>query len=134
MARSRTLIRRSIALPTPERCLEAAELLTGEGVSARVVDMFTISPLDRDAVLDAARTTGAVLTVEEGNVTGGLGSAVAECLVEARLSVPFRRQGMPDEHVPVGPPAALYAHYRLDGPGIADVARELIATSNGRSA
>lgn len=113
--------------------LEAAEILGAEGVSARVVDMFTVSPLDREAVLDAARRTGAVLTVEEGNVTGGLGSAVAECLADAGLAVPFRRHGVPDEHVPVGPPAALYAHYRLDGPGIADVARELIATCNGRS-
>lgn len=111
--------------------LEAAERLAGEGVTTRVVDMFTVSPLDRDAVLDAGRRTGAVLTVEEGNVTGGLGSAVAECLFEAGVQVPFRRHGVPDEHVPVGPPAALYAHYRLDGAGIADVARELLATDKG---
>lgn len=106
--------------------LLAAEELAASGISTRVVDMFTISPLDREAVLDAARSTGAVLTVEEANRTGGLGSAVAECLLEAGVRVPFCRHGVPDEHVPVGPPAALYAHYRLDGPGIAVVARELL--------
>lgn len=111
--------------------LQAADELAVGGVSARVVDMFTVAPLDRDAVLSAARTTGAVLTVEEGNVTGGLGTAVAECLFEAGVQVPFRRHGVPDEHVPVGPPAGLYTHYRLDGPGIAAVARELLDTSKG---
>lgn len=111
--------------------LEAAELLAVHGVTTRVLDMFTVSPLDRDAVLDAGRDTGAVLTVEEANVTGGLGTAVAECLFEAGVRVPFRRHGVPDEHVPVGPPAALYAHYRLDGAGIADVARELLASDKG---
>ncbi len=108
--------------------LEAAQALAADGISTRVVDMFTVSPIDRAAVLDAARTTGAILTVEEGNLTNGLGTAVAECLYESGERVPFRRHGIPDEHVPVGPPAALYAHYRLDGPGIADVARELLTT------
>jgi transketolase len=113
--------------------LDAAERLAADGISTRVVDMFTVSPIDRAAVLDAARTTGAILTVEEGNLTNGLGTAVAECLYEAGERVPFRRHGVPDEHVPVGPPAALYAHYRLDGPGVADVARELL-TSKGNAA
>lgn len=106
--------------------MQAADDLATDGVEARVVDMWTVSPLDRDAVLAAARETGAVLTVEEANVTGGLGSAVAECLLDAGLAPRFRRHGVPDEHVPVGPPAALYAHYRLDGAGIVAVARELL--------
>jgi transketolase len=113
--------------------LDAAERLAIDGISTRVVDMFTVSPIDRATVLDAARTTGAILTVEEGNLTNGLGTAVAECLFEAGERVPFRRHGVPDEHVPVGPPAALYAHYRLDGPGVADVARELLI-SKGNAA
>ncbi|MGP4014318.1 transketolase family protein [Saccharopolyspora sp. 5N708] len=114
--------------------LGAAELLAAQGVSTRVVDMWTISPLDRDAVLDAANATGAILTVEEGNVTGGLGTAVAEVLFEAGVRVAFRRHGVPDEHVPVGPPAGLYAHYRLDAPGIAAVAQELLTTNEGNRA
>lgn len=109
--------------------LEAAGILAERGVSARVLDMWTISPLDRDAVRAAAAETGAILTVEEGNVTGGLGSAVAEVLADAGVSVPLRRHGVPDEHVPVGPPAALYAHYQLDAPGIAAVAQDLLKGS-----
>jgi transketolase len=109
--------------------LDAAELLAAHGYSARVVDMFTVRPLDTAEVLDAARDTGAILTVEEANITGGLGTAVAEVLLEsgAGAGVRFRRHGVPDEHVPVGPPAALYGHYRLDAPGIAAVATELLS-------
>jgi transketolase len=109
--------------------LDAAELLAGQGYSTRVVDMFTVRPLDTAEVVDAASHTGAILTVEEGNISNGLGTAVAEVLLEsgAGAGVRFRRHGVPDEHVPVGPPAALYRHYRLDAPGIAAVAQELLA-------
>jgi transketolase len=107
-------------------CLAAAHALASAGVRARVVDMHTISPLDKAEVLAAAAQTGAVLTVEEHNVTGGLGSAVAEVLAEAGVSVPFRRHGVPDQHVVLGPPAALYAHYQLDAAGIEDAARQLL--------
>src|SRR5690606_8456001 len=93
--------------------LQAAEALSEEGISVRVIDMHTISPLDREAVEQAAAETGAILTVEEHNVTGGLGSAVAEVLVDLPR-LPFRRHGVPDDYVLIGPPAALYAHYRLD--------------------
>lgn len=107
-------------------CLDAAEALAERGIEARVIDMHTIKPLDAAAVRKAARETGAVLTVEEHNVTGGLGSAVAEVLVEAPR-VPFLRHGVPDEFVPVGPPAALYAKYKLDAAGIAGKARSFLA-------
>ena len=71
------------------------------------------------------------MTVEEHNVTGGLGSAVAEVLVgEERL--PFLRHGIPDEFVPVGPPAALYEHYELDAPGIAGKALSLLSAAKKR--
>ena len=96
--------------------------------------MHTVAPLDRDAILAAARETGGILTVEEHNVTGGLGGAVAEVLADAGIGIRFKRHGVPDEYVPVGPPLALYAHYRLDGPGIAAVVREWIGRSvSGRS-
>ncbi len=105
--------------------LAAADRLAAEGIGVRVVDMHTIKPLDADAVRAAARETGAILTVEEHNVVGGLGSAVAEVLVdEAR--VPFRRHGVMDEFSLIGPPAALYAHYRLDADGVTEVARDLL--------
>ena len=106
--------------------LSAARLLADQGISVRVVDVHTLKPLDHDEVLAAARETGAVLTVEEHNIIGGLGSAVAEVLVDAPR-LPFRRHGVPDSYAPIGPPAALYAHFRLDAEGIAAVARELLA-------
>jgi transketolase len=112
---------------TVRPALDAAALLTADGYSVRVVDMFTVSPLDTDEVVAAAASTGAVLTVEEHNITNGLGTAVAETLFEAGISgLRFKRLGVPDEHVPLGPPAALYAHYELDAAGVAAQARELM--------
>lgn len=105
--------------------LDAAEALAADGIRARVLDMHTIKPLDADAVRAAAAETGAILTVEEHNVIGGLGSAVAEVLVECER-VPFARHGVHDEFAPVGPPAALYAHYGLDADGIAARAKALL--------
>lgn len=110
--------------------LDAAAQLAEEGITTRVVDMHTIAPLDLEEVEAAARQTGAILTVEEANRTGGLGTLVAQALLEGGFGGPrlrFRRHGVPDEHVPIGPPAALYAHYRLDAPGIAAIARELLS-------
>ena len=109
--------------------LDAAEMLAGEGCQVRVIDLHTIKPLDVDAVLAAAAETGGIVTAEEHNVIGGLGSAVAEVLADHQLSVPFRRHGIADEYVLIGPPAALYAHYRLDAPGIAAVVRETAAAA-----
>lgn len=105
--------------------LTAADRLADTGATVRVLDMHTIKPLDEAAIRAAARETKAILTVEEHNVVGGLGSAVAEVLVdEDRL--PFRRHGIQDEFSLIGPPAALYAHYRLDAEGVTAVAKELL--------
>lgn len=81
--------------------LEAAALLEQEGVSARVVNMCTIKPLDTTSVLSVARETGAIVTAENHSVIGGLGSAVCECISEA-YPVPVRRVGMPDRCGEVG--------------------------------
>ncbi|MEM7022720.1 MAG: transketolase C-terminal domain-containing protein [Pseudomonadota bacterium] len=105
--------------------LDAAEMLAGEGIQARVLDMHTVKPLDADEVRAAAAQTTAILTVEEHNVIGGLGSAVAEVLVDCER-VPFQRHGIEDEFAPVGPPAGLYAHYKLDADGIAKTASKLL--------
>jgi len=107
-------------------CLAAAASLAQEqGLSVRVVDVHTVKPIDAHAVL-AAAATGTVLTVEEHNILGGLGSAVAELLAEAGATCRFRRHGIQDEYSLIGPPLALYAHYGLDGPGIARALRELL--------
>jgi transketolase len=111
--------------------LDAADLLSKQGIEARVIDMHTIKPLDAAAICKAARETAAIMTIEEHNITGGLGSAVMEVLMgEERL--PFQRHGIPDEFVPVGPPAALYAHYKLDAAGIARKAKAFMATTGRR--
>jgi transketolase len=107
--------------------LDAAERLARDGISTRVVDMHTIKPLDVDEVVAAARETGAILTVEEHSVIGGLGSAVAEVLVDVDR-LPFKRHGIDDEFAPVGPPDGLYAHYKLDAEGIEVTARDLLKT------
>ena len=107
-------------------CMAAAGRLAASGISARVIDMHTISPLDKAEILAAASQTAALLTVEEHNITGGLGSAVAETLADAGLAVRLLRHGVPDQHVLLGPPAALYAHYRLDAPGIEATALQLL--------
>ena len=108
--------------------LEAAELLGVDGVRVAVVDMHTLKPLDVACVAGAA-ARGPIVTVEEHSVIGGLGGALAEALADAGLSALLRRHGVPDEYVPVGPPAALYAHYRLDAPGIAGVVRDFLKSS-----
>ena len=107
--------------------LEAAETLSSEGLDVRVIDLHTVKPIDRDAILHAASETGAILTVEEHNVDGGLGGAVAEVLAESGVPCRFERHGIHDEYSPIGPPLRIYEHYRLDGPGIAQVAREFLS-------
>lgn len=105
--------------------LDAATAMEKDGISVRVVDMHTISPLDRTEIEAAATDTAAIMTVEEHNVTGGLGSAVAEVLVDLPR-LPFRRHGVPDRYVEVGPPAALYSAYQLDATGVEAVARDFL--------
>jgi transketolase len=97
--------------------LRAAELLTAEGVSVSVLDMPCIKPLDTDAIIDAAERTGAIVTVEEHSIFGGLGGAVAEATASAR-PVPMRILGFPDEFVPAGSSPELLHHYRLNAAGI----------------
>lgn len=83
--------------PILATCLQAADQLTKQGVSTRVISMHTLKPLDRDAILLAAQETSGLLTVEEHSVVGGLGGAVAEVLAQSDgRRVPFRIVGLPD--------------------------------------
>jgi transketolase len=116
---------------TVHATLRAAEILDRAGISARVIDLASIDPLDTAIVLNAASECGAIMTVEEHNVTGGIGSAVSEVLAEAGVSIAFQRHGIRNEYVLVGPPAGLYAHYQLDASGIADVARRFLLGAAG---
>jgi len=106
--------------------LDAAQQLEEEGVSAQVVDMHTIKPIDKETILSAAQDTGAILTVEEHNIQGGLGSAVAEVLMESGISCKFKRHGFYDEYAIIGKPYYLYNHYKLDGEGVAGKVKDLL--------
>jgi transketolase len=109
---------------------QAAALLAGEGVSARVLDMFRIKPADSAAVARAARETGRIVTVEEHSVHGGLGELV--CAIAARsCPVPVRVLGFPDEECKVGKSGELFRHYGLDAQGIAGAALECLGGRAG---
>lgn len=107
--------------------LKATEALRAAGRSVGLIDMHTVKPLDRDAVLAAARRSKALMTVEEHNVMGGLGGAVAEVLADEGGGPKLRRHGILDTYSLIAPPTHLYQHYRLDAPGIEAVAREAMA-------
>lgn len=103
-------------LPVSES-LEAAKLLEADGISAQVINIHTIKPLDRDMVIAAAKSTGRIFTVEEHSVIGGLGSAVAECVAESH-PVKVTRIGVKDVFGESGPAKDLLKKYELDAEGI----------------
>jgi transketolase len=107
------------------RALEAADLLGGEGVDLRVINMSTIEPLDAEAVLRAGDETRAVVTAEEATTTGGLGAAVATLLAQSR-PVPMRILGVPRQFAPTGSTDFLLDHFGLTAQGIADAVRSVI--------
>lgn len=94
--------------------IEASKSLEREGLSVRVINMHTIKPIDKGAVLKAAAETGCIITAEEHNIIGGLGSAVAEILAEEGAAVKLKRLGIPDEYSEIGYPEFLYNRYHLD--------------------
>lgn len=105
-----------------QRALPAAELLAGEGVSARVLDFHTIKPLDGEALLAAARETGCIVTTEEHSIVGGLGAAVASFLAE-RCPVPVLRHGVRDVFGRSGKAEQVLEAYGLTPAGIVETAR-----------
>ena len=108
------------------QALLAAEALAKEGVSARVIDMHTIKPLDEAAVVAAAKECGAVVTAEEHSIIGGLGSAVAEVLADG-MNVPFERVGIKDSFGTSGKPPMLFEHFGLTDHHIAEACRRVLA-------
>ena len=103
----------------------AAKALEAQGVSAAVIDMFTIKPLDEKIIIDSARKTGKVVTVEEHSVIGGLGSAVCDCL-SANLPTPVKKIGMQDVFGESGSASALVAKYGLDAEGVYKSVKEFM--------
>lgn len=109
-----------------QESLKAAELLEAEGISARVIDMHTIKPIDRELILKAADETGAIVTAEEHNIIGGLGGAVAEVLSSER-PIPLERVGVNDCFGHSGHPEELLRHYGLAPEDVAAAAKKAIA-------
>lgn len=105
--------------------LEAAERLAQEGIQARVLDIQTIKPLDEEIVLAAARETGAIVTVEDASVFGGMGGAVAELMSESN-PVPVKRIGMRDTFGESGKPGEIKEHYGLTSESIARAVHEVL--------
>jgi transketolase len=106
-------------------CLQAARLLEKDGIQALVLDMHTLKPFDTDAVINAAKLTGAILTAEEHSIFGGLGAAVAETLAEHQ-PVPMKICGIPDENAVHGSSAEIFKHYGLTAESLAVSAKALL--------
>ena len=104
----------------------AADRLADEGIHVGVLDAVYLKPLDVEAIVAAGRETGRILTVEEHNVVGGLGSAVAEAIALNGVAARVDKLGIDDEYVLVAPPTHLYRHYGLTADGVAERLRSLL--------
>jgi transketolase len=108
-----------------EMAVRASDTLRTQGIQARVLNLHTLKPFDRDAVLAAAAETGAIVTAEEHHLVGGLGGAVADLLA---LEQPTRMRmiGMPDEFASIGPTGRLRSKYGMSAEAIADACKALL--------
>jgi transketolase len=107
------------------RALKAAQMLAEQGIEARVLNMSTVKPLDREAIVQAARTTRGIVTAEEGLAAGGLGGAVAEVLALEHPAA-MRILGLPDVFAPTGTAEFLLDHFGLNAAGMERAAMELV--------
>ncbi len=110
---------------TVVHCLEAGKMLRQKGINARVLDIHSLKPFDKEAVLKAARETKCILTAEEHSIYGGLGAAVAEATAQ-ECPVKMRILGVPDENVIHASPLEVFHHYGFDYEGIYAAALQLL--------
>lgn len=110
------------------RALEAAERLARQGISARVINMSSMAPIDRESVVRAARETGGIVTVEEHSIYGGLGGAVAE-IVALEHPTHMKILGVPGVFAPTGSAEFLLEHFGLTAEGIEQAAKQLVTKS-----
>ncbi|MBM5091958.1 transketolase family protein, partial [Vibrio parahaemolyticus] len=106
--------------------LKAAQLLEAEGISVRVVDMFTIRPLDRDLVVKCAKETGAIVTAENHSVNGGLGDAVSQVVMEEHIC-PVERIAVMEKFGQTGEVQFLKEEYSLTAEDIANAAKRAVS-------
>ena len=110
--------------------LSAAEKLKIEGIDLKVVNMHTIKPIDVQMIVNSAKETGAIVTAEEHQITGGLGSAVAEVLVQ-HYPCPMEMVAVKDSFGESGSPAQLLAHYGLKDVNIVEAVKKVIRRKKG---
>lgn len=108
------------------RAYHAARLLEADGIACGVVSMHTLKPLDQETLLNVARNTGALITVEEHSVYGGLGEACAATLIQHGVYLPLRIVGIPDEYTVTGSQSEILDHYGMSAAGLAQTARRLL--------
>lgn len=108
-----------------DSALNAAKLLEADGISAEVINIHTIKPIDKDIILESAKKTGKVVTVEEHSVIGGLGSAVCDVLSE-NLPTPVKKIGVPDVFGESGTAAELVKKFGLDGESVYKTVKEFV--------
>ena len=109
------------------QAVEAAKFLKeNDGLSVRVINIHTIKPIDKEIIMKAVTETRRIITVEEHNVDGGLGSAVADVIAASGKGCSFIKRGVPDEYAVVGYPEDLYSYYKLDNNGIIETVREVM--------
>ncbi|MGN1168862.1 MAG: transketolase family protein, partial [Acutalibacteraceae bacterium] len=106
--------------------LSAKEILANEGISARVINIHTIKPIDKEIITAAAQETGAIVTAEEHNIIGGLGSAVAEVVCES-CPVPVMRVGVEDTFGSSGPAVEMLKIYGLTAEHIVEKAKAALS-------
>ena len=107
--------------------VQASQLLAEEhGISARVLNLHTLKPVDEEAILKAVTETRRLVTFEDHNIIGGLGTAVAEVIAESGKGCAFERVGIPDEYSMIGYPEDIQSHYKIDTDGILDKVREVL--------
>jgi transketolase len=118
---------------TTPHAMMAANELESEGISASVVSMHTVKPLDVATLISTVQRAQVVITVEEHSVYGGLGEACAAALMQHCLFRPLKVVGIPDEYTVTGSQEEIFNHYGISARGLAQVARELLATGESES-
>ena len=101
--------------------IKAHELLEEKGIGLKVIDCYSINPLDTNNILEEVKKHEVIFTAEEHNVTGGFGSAISDLIAIEGLATKVVKIGMPDQYSILGPPTHLYKHYGLDGEGISSM-------------
>lgn len=114
-----------------QKVLDAAGILNAKGIRVRVIDMSTLKPIDEEAVLEAAKATNAIVTIEDHSIIGGLGSSVSQLLAE-KYPCKVKCIGIPDVFGESGPCEVLYTKYNMDTAGIVAAAENLVAQKNSK--